>query len=80
MFMSTEPEGFKVRIHANDHLPPHCHVYMADGTEYRVTLPLLDELQNKKIPKRVRKYLFGNLDRLVGEWEATHPYPQHTAK
>jgi hypothetical protein len=65
--MSTETEGFKVRIHANDHLPPHCHVYMADETEYRVTLPMLDELQNKRIPKRVRKYLLANLENLVNE-------------
>ncbi|MBS1616816.1 MAG: DUF4160 domain-containing protein [Bacteroidetes bacterium] len=78
--MSRAPEGFKVRIHANDHLPPHCHVYMSDETEYRISLPLLEELSGKKIPKKVYKYLLANLDSLADEWETTHPYPKYTEK
>lgn len=78
--MRKNPEGFKVHIYARDHRPPHCHVTMPNRDSYRITIPLLEEMNGKKIPKKVSDYLLINIDELADEWDTINPQPKYTEK
>lgn len=69
----AKKEAFKIRIHDNDHPPPHCHVYCSDGSELVITLPLLIELFGKRVNKKIRKHLEERLDELTEEWDLKNP-------
>jgi hypothetical protein len=72
--------GLKVWIWANDHFPPHVHVYKGNPNSYEATLKLridtwevisssgFSERSVKKITEFLKKYE----DILLYEWEVLH--------
>lgn len=65
--------SFKVRIHDFDHPPPHCHVYCSGGETFRITLPLLIEMDGKRFGRDIKEYLETHLDELAEEWDEKNP-------
>ena len=44
-----------------EHLPLHCHVWYGDNQELRIDCETFKELDGKKIPRDLRKYLSRNI-------------------
>ena len=68
--------GGKFVIHTNDHPPPHVHVYLNDGSEYRRNLisgDFMDGTPPSGIRKKIMKAYNENIDRIWNEWERMHP-------
>ncbi len=66
-------DNFGVYIYDDDHPPPHCHIIFKNQEDLVITLPLLNEMFGKVIPKKVRNLLLNNLDDLIIYWETKHP-------
>ena len=64
---------FKVYIYKNDHLPPHCHVRFADGSEVRVMIPLVEPMDGSTISKEVSEAIVNKLNSLTRIWDKFHP-------
>ena len=71
--MPKSKRVFKVKIHDYDHPPPHCHIYLQNGESYRVTLPMLMEMDGKSLKREIREYLENNIETLIDEWEIKYP-------
>ena len=71
--MPQKIKYFKVRVHDYDHPPPHCHVYCTNGESYRVTIPMLTEMDGKRIKREIREYLEKNIIQIIDEWESKNP-------
>jgi len=56
---------YDIRIHANDHQPPHCHVWLNDGSELVIALATLTELFGKSVSRDLKKVLEDNLEELA---------------
>ena len=66
----------KFVVPANDHAPPHVHVRLNDGSEYRVNLISGDFMGGTPpsgIRKKIMKAYNKNIDRIWKEWERMHP-------
>lgn len=71
--IKTEWESFVV--YANDHLPPHVHCRLKDGTEYRIDLRsghFIDNEPSSGMKKRIMKSYQENVDRILTSWEDLH--------
>lgn len=69
-------DGGKFVVHNNDHAPPHVHVRLNDGSEYRIDLvsgDFMDGTPPSGIRKRIVKSYSENIDRIWKEWERMHP-------
>ena len=62
-------------VNANDHNPPHVHVILTDGSEYRIEI-LSGEFIDSPLGgmmRVIRKAYFENAEAILGEWERLHP-------
>lgn len=69
-------DGVKFVVNANDHVPPHVHVRLNDGSEYRINLisgDFMDGTPPSGIRKKIMKAYNENIDRIWKEWERMHP-------
>lgn len=69
-------DGSKFVVYSNDHAPPHVHVRLNDGSEYRIDLisgDFMDGTPPSGIRKRIMKAYNENVDRIWKEWEKAHP-------
>ena len=59
----------EIEIHAADHLPPHCHVFMKKGM-VRVRLDTLEGFwSNLRLTARIRKCLRKHQENMLLAWE-----------
>lgn len=69
-------DGMRFVIRSNDHAPPHAHIEMSNGEEWRIDL-LSGEFIDQP-PARVRKIITrryrDKAEELLAEWEKYHPY------
>lgn len=69
-------DEFRFAIYPRDHNPPHTHVILSDGTEYRINLlsgDFLDHpLPSRSVRRRIMDIYNENLERLWEEWEKYH--------
>ncbi len=61
-------------INPNDHNPPHVHVMLTDGSEYRINL-LSNEFMIMQPPRRreIMRAYEENIVAIWSEWERLHP-------
>ncbi len=65
---------FDVCVFADDHNPPHCHVYWdGDGKMAMVRLRTLNQDCGDKLPKQAKKLLAIAAEELRREWNRLNP-------
>lgn len=62
-------------IHPNDHNPPHVHVILTDGSEYRIEIFSGEFIDSppRGMMRIIRKAYFENVEVILSEWERIHP-------
>ncbi len=64
-------------VNANDHNPPHVHVMLTDGSEYRMNLLSSDFMDTQRPRGRLRRDIERayreNILEIWIEWERLHP-------
>ena len=74
---TVTPVGWgKFVVHSNDHFPPHVHVRLNDGREYRINLissDFMDGTPPSGIRKKIMKAYDENVERIWSAWESMHP-------
>ena len=64
-------------VNANDHNPPHVHVKLTDGSEYRMNLLSNDFMDTQQPRGRARRAIERaykeNILAIWSEWERLHP-------
>lgn len=76
----VKTKKLKVKVHANDHFPAHCHVELKDGREAVfefdesgsfTVLKHAKSLKEKDI-KALKELCEANREDIMEEWEALH--------
>jgi hypothetical protein len=68
--------GFKFEIYADEHPPPHFHVFFGgESNSFSIldATPLYPEGDLRKYFKNIRKWHASNRDKLVETWNRTRP-------
>ena len=66
----------KFVVHSNDHAPPHVHVHLNDGSEYRIHLisgDFMDGTPPSGVRRKIMKAYNENIGEIWSEWERMHP-------
>ena len=68
-------DGISFVIHSNDHLPPHVHVKLSDGSECRINLVSGEFMDAAPagMKKKIMKSYIENLEAIWATWEEYHP-------
>ncbi len=68
-------DGMSFVIHPNDHPPPHTHVKLDGGREYRINLlsrDFMDAQPKGKKRRKIMKVYDENLEKIWSAWEKYH--------
>ena len=62
-------------VYANDHNPPHVHVILTDGSEYRIEIFSGEFMDSppRGMMRIIRKAYFDNVEAILSGWEMFHP-------
>ena len=64
---------FKIYVYANDHNPPHCHVYWE---RFKVAVVYLNPVSigpGDRLPRRGREFVVEHLEDLTSAWNRLNP-------
>ncbi len=64
---------FKIYVYANDHNPPHCHVFWERFKVSVVYLNPVAEGPGDRLPRRGRQLVIEHLDELMAAWDRLNP-------
>jgi hypothetical protein len=64
---------FSVHVYAQDHAPPHCHVFWAGDKEAMVELAGLTVIAGDALPRAGMALLLTNRDILAAAWQQLNP-------
>ncbi len=62
-------------VNVKDHNPPHVHVILTDGGEYRIKILSGEFIDStpQGMMRIIRKEYFENIAAILSEWERLHP-------
>ena len=67
--------GIRFVIYPNDHLPPHVHVKLSDGSECRINLVSGEFIDTAPagMARKIKESYFENVEDIWAAWEKYHP-------
>ncbi len=64
---------YRVYVYANDHNPPHCHVFWDGYKVAVVNLLPVSHSQGDRLPRRGVELVRANVDELLAAWQELNP-------
>ena len=71
--MNFGNKHIKIKVYANDHPPPHCHLIRTDGSVTRVALPTLLILTGLELSRSEKEMILEKIDKICAEYEKLNP-------
>jgi hypothetical protein len=71
--MNFGNKHIKIKVYANDHPPPHCHLIRSDGSVIRFALPTLVILTGPELTRIEKEMILKSIDKICAEYEKLNP-------